>query len=165
MSWAQSHAMASGTLLAQLSYDSAVRALDLQERALEQLRARTSTLLAASSVTASFLGLQATQHATSGTLGAFALVSLAGSVGLCAYVLLPKSDLVFSLSAPTMYEELIEFDDDNELRKRLIYWLEVYWLRNQRHIDTLDRCYFCATMSLLLQLVFWSWILLDHLVR
>jgi hypothetical protein len=76
-----------------------------------------------------------------------------------------KTDLVFSLSAPAMYEELFGLNDDDELRKRLIYWLEVYWLKNQRHIDILDRCYFYATISLLLQLTFWSWTLLDSLVR
>jgi hypothetical protein len=162
MSWAQSHTMASGTLLAQLSYDSAVRALDLQERAVEQLRARTGTLLAASSLTASFLELQATQHAVGlGTLGALALISFAVSIGLCVYVLMPKTDLVFSLSAPTMYEWLFELDDDAELRKRLIYWLEAYWQKNQRQIDTLDRYYLCAAIALLLQLVFWTSTLLD----
>jgi hypothetical protein len=49
--------------LAQLSYDAAVRSLDLQERAVEQLRARTATLLAASSLVASFFGAQTIQHA------------------------------------------------------------------------------------------------------
>jgi hypothetical protein len=41
------------SILAQLSYDAALRALDLQERAVEQLRARTGILLAASSLTTS----------------------------------------------------------------------------------------------------------------
>lgn len=44
--------------LATLSYQAAVRALDLQERAVDQLRSRTGTLLAATSLTASFLGGQ-----------------------------------------------------------------------------------------------------------
>lgn len=44
-----------GGSLAELSYDAAVRALDVQERGVEQLRARTGLLLAASSLTASFL--------------------------------------------------------------------------------------------------------------
>jgi hypothetical protein len=151
--------------LAQLSYDSAVRALDLQERAVEQLRARTGTLLAASSLTASFLGLQADQRTGGlGTFGALALISLAGSIGLCVYVLLPKSRLVFSLRAPTMYEGLFELaDDDEEVRKRLIYWLEEYWQGNQRQIEILDRYYLGAAVTLMLQLVFWSCALLDML--
>lgn len=129
---------------------------------MEQLRARTGTLLAASSLTASLLGIQAGQRTGGlGTLGALALLSLASSIGLCVYVLLPKRHLVFSLSAPRMYEELFGLRDDEELHKRLIYWLEVYWQNNQRQIDSLDRYYLCATISLLLQLVFWSWVLLD----
>src|SRR6266576_383300 len=76
--------------LAQLSYDAALRALDGQERGLEELRARTGTLLAAASLVASFLGAQAIQRADSfGTLEALALVALAVSVGACTYVLLP----------------------------------------------------------------------------
>jgi hypothetical protein len=79
------------SVLAELSYAGGVRALDLQERAVEQLRSRTGTLLAASSLTASFLGAQTIQH-TNGLeiLGGLALVSLAASIGLCVYVLLPK---------------------------------------------------------------------------
>jgi hypothetical protein len=68
------------SVLAELSYDAGVRALDLQERGLEQLRARTGVLLAASSLTASFLGAQTIQHESGlGVLGGLALVSLAAS--------------------------------------------------------------------------------------
>jgi hypothetical protein len=42
--------------LAEIAYESAVRALDKQERVLEQLRARTGIVLGASSVAASLLG-------------------------------------------------------------------------------------------------------------
>jgi hypothetical protein len=150
-------------MLAELSYNAAVRALDLQERGVEQLRSRTGTLLAASSLTASFLGAQTIQHANGlGTLGALALLSLAASIGLCVYVLLPKKGFVFSLSGPKMYESLFEFaGDDEEVRRRLIYWLESYWTVNQSKIDDLGRYYFGAALALMLQLVFWSWALAD----
>jgi hypothetical protein len=149
--------MSSG-VLAELSYDAAVRALDLQERGVEQLRARTGTLLAASSLTASFLGAQSIQHADGlGALGALALVSLAISIGLCVYVLLPKRGFVFSLSAPRMYESLFDFmDDDEEVRRRLIYWLEDFREDNQDKIDNLGRYFLGAAVALMLQLVFWS---------
>jgi hypothetical protein len=71
--------MSSG-VLAELSYEAAVRALDLQERAIEQLRARTGTLLAASSLTASFLGAQAIQH---GKLDRSLRIRLATQERLC----------------------------------------------------------------------------------
>jgi hypothetical protein len=123
----------SSRALSGLSYDAAVRALDLQERAIEQLRARTGTLLTASSITASFLGAQAIQHANGlGVLGVLALVSLACSIGLCVYVLLPKKGFLFSVSATTMYEELFEYaDDEGEVQRRLVYWLEEFWKANQ----------------------------------
>jgi hypothetical protein len=148
-------------VLAELSYDSAVRALDLQERAVEQLRARTGTLLAASSLTASFLGAQTIQHTGGlGALGVLALISLVSSIVLCVYVLLPKRGFVFGVNAPTMYETLYEIGKNEEqLRRRLIYWLDEYWKANQTGIDVLDRYYFGAAIALTLQLVFWSWAL------
>ena len=145
--------------LAQLSYEAGVRALDLQERAVEQLRARTGTLLAASSLTASFLGAQAIAHSSGlGALGGLALVSLAASIGLCVYVLLPKKELTFSLNAPQVYEQLYEVrDDEEEVRRRLAYWLEEFWQANQIKIDELGRYYLGAAIALGAQLVFWSW--------
>ena len=100
--------MMSASLLAELSYDAGVRALDLQERAVEQLRARTGILLAASSLTASFLGAQTIQHESGlSVLGGLALISLAASVLLCVYVLLPKQVFEFSLNAPQVYESSV----------------------------------------------------------
>jgi hypothetical protein len=52
----------SSSALSELAYEAALRALDIQERGVEQLRARARMLLAASSVTASFLGAQTIQH-------------------------------------------------------------------------------------------------------
>jgi hypothetical protein len=129
--------VAVSTVLAELSYDAGVRALDLQERAVEQLRARTGTLLAASSLIASFLGAQTIAHRSGlGVLGGLALVSLVASIGLSVYILLPKKEFTFSLSAPQMYEQLFAVrDDEEEVRRRLVYWLEVYWQANQDRID------------------------------
>jgi hypothetical protein len=68
--------MRASSTLAELSYEAGVRALDLQEeRGLEQLRARTGILLAASSLTATFLGAQAISHTSGiGVLGGLALL-------------------------------------------------------------------------------------------
>jgi hypothetical protein len=152
--------MPRSTLL-ELSYDAAVRALDLQERGLEALRSRTGTLLAASSLTASFLGAQTIQR-TGGVdvLDGLALIALAASIVLSVYVLLPKRGFVFSLSGPTMYERLFDVgEDDQEVRRRLVYWLEEYWDANQAKIDDLGRYFFGAAVALTAQLVFWSWAL------
>jgi hypothetical protein len=145
------------SVLLQIGYESAVRALDLQERAIEQLRARTGTLLAATSLTASFLGAQAINR-TNGleTFGVLALLSLVISTVGCIYVLLPKSGFVFGLNAPVMYETLFEFaEDDDEVRRRLVYWLELFWSDNQSKIDSLGRFYAGAAIASMFQLLLW----------
>ena len=143
--------------LAELSYAAAIRALDLQERSLEQIRSRTGTLLAATSLTASFLGAQSIAS-TKGlsTLGAMALVALATSILTCIYILLPKRGFIFSVSGVRMFESLFEFKDDaDEARRHLVYWLESYYKDNETRIDRLGRCYATAALALALQVVLW----------
>jgi hypothetical protein len=70
----------------------------------------------------------------------------------------------FSLNAPHVYERLFEFrDDDDEVKRRLAYWLEEYWQSNQDKIDELGRYYFAATIALMCQLLFWAWALADNI--
>jgi hypothetical protein len=149
--------MASNTL-AQLSYEAALRSLDLQERAVEQLRARTATLLAASSLTASFLGAQTIQRVGGlGMLVALALILLVASVGLCTYILVPRRAYSFGVGGRDVYESLAEFsEDEDEVRRRLVYWLAVFWRANQTELEELDRYYLAAAAALVLQLVLWT---------
>lgn len=151
--------------LINLSYDAAVRALDLQERALDQLRARTGILLAASSLSASFLGGQTIQHESGlGALSGLALVSLTVSVLVCVYVLLPKEGFEFSLNAPQVYETLYEFrDDEEEVKRRLVYWLKELWQTNQDKIEALGTYFFVAAVALVLQLLFWAFALASNI--
>lgn len=122
-------------------------------------------MLAAASVTASFLGAQTIQHTGElGTLGALALISLAVSVLACTYVLLPKAGFVFSLNAAAIYETLFPLaDDDQEMRRRLAYWLEGFWQANQDKIEPLSRFVFAAAVGLILQFALWSWALADRI--
>jgi hypothetical protein len=147
----------------ELSYEQAIRALDLQERGIDQLRNRAGVVLTAAAVTASFLGAQTIQHTTHlGILEILALASLAGSICLSIYVLLPKRGFVFSVSAPRVYERLYGEDPD-EARRQLLYWLEDYWSANQDKIVNLGRFFFAASMALVFQFVFWSWALIDRI--
>jgi hypothetical protein len=143
--------------VSELSCEAAIRALDLQERSIDQLRGRAGTVLVAASVTASFLGAQTIQQADGlGVLGGFALVSLVSSICLSVYVLLPKEGFVFSLNAARVFEELYGLDPE-EAERRLIYWLEGYWKENNEKLETLGQYFFAASLALILQLVFWSW--------
>ncbi len=61
-----------------------------------------------------------------------------------------------------MYEGLFEYaDDEGEVQRRLVYWLEAFWRANQDKVDNLGRYFFGAAVALLLQLVFWTWTLVD----
>src|SRR4051812_27835529 len=139
------------------AYETALRSLDVQERALAELRSRTGTLLAASSLTASFLGAVTVQHTKHLHLfEILAIVALAVSIFLSVYVLLPKRGFVFSLNAVTLYEALFGLEHESEVDRRLAYWLEDYWHANQVNVDTLGRLSFIAAIALVLQLVFWA---------
>ena len=69
----------------------------------------------------------------------------------------PKEGFVFSLNAPGVYEELYSLgDDEDEIKRSLMYWLEDYRRANQDKIDRLSEFYFGAAVALVAQLVFWS---------
>lgn len=147
----------------ELSYEQAMRALDLQERGVEQLRTRAGIVLAASSVTASFLGAQTIQRGNGfGALEVLALVALAASICSSVYVLLPKEGFVFSVTAPRLYEELYG-ESPEEAHRRLVYWLEGYWQENQGKVEVLGQYFFAASLALVAQFVFWSWALTDRI--
>ncbi len=148
--------------LSELSYSEGIRGLEVQERTVDQLRSRTGLLLAASSLSASFLGSEAIQHQRTGLniVSVLALVSLVISVGLCVYVLLGKTGLVFSLDPAEMYEALYAHrEDEDEMQRRLAYWTHTYWRSNDARLKILTRWFTGAATALMLQLVFWSWAL------
>ena len=60
-----------------------------------------------------------------------------------------------------MFEELFGVEDEEEMRRRLVYWLEEYWVSNQAKIGELSQFFFAAAVALVLQLAFWSWALAD----
>jgi hypothetical protein len=63
------------------------------------------------------------------------------SIGASLYVLVPKSDLVFSLAGSAVFEELFAFRDEmDEVHRRLAYDLDRFWRRNDGKL----RCLFIA---------------------
>jgi hypothetical protein len=108
-------------------------ALDKQDAVLSELRARTGTLLAASSIVSSFLGATAIGRDGLSGWGVVALGGLAVSLALCVAILLPRSELSFSIDGPRVYEDLYELRSDAlEVHQRLAYDLRRRWLENQR---------------------------------
>src|SRR5438552_1063258 len=113
--------------LSQLAYELSLNGLERQERVLDELRARTGTMLAASALAASFLGVRAADGGER-LLAGLAIAAFAASIGSGTYVLLPKPGLIFGLRGSALFER--EFEDVTQIGetyRRLAYWLEGYY--------------------------------------
>lgn len=138
---------------ARLSYEASLRSLDKQEGLLDELRARTGLLIAASSLAASFLGQPALAHAGT-ALVVLALLAFALSVGSSLYVLMPKRGLVFSLAGSVLYEGLFDFRDDMaEVYRRVTYELDRFWESNDVRLQRLFLAFRVAAIALGVEVV------------
>jgi hypothetical protein len=144
--------------LAKLSYELSLRTLTQQESSLNELRARTGTLIAASSLVTSFLGGTAIAHGGFDAWSILALAAFVLSIGLATWVLLPKEKLVFSVYGSVLFEDEIAADvfEIGETHRRLAYWLDGFHSRNEAKIDGLFTCYRAATVALLVEVMFWT---------
>jgi hypothetical protein len=141
--------------LDQLAYELSARALERQERKLDELRARTGILIGVSSLAASFLGARAAD-AGSGLLTFVALGSFVASILLMALILMPVDALIFSLRGTALLEA--ERDDPRgltETYRRLAYWVEMYLDDNEPLLNARFRRYRWATALVVVQVVLW----------
>jgi hypothetical protein len=137
-----------------LAFEAALRGLDKQERLLEELRARTGVLLAASSLAASFLGQQAFKDPHPGGLAVLALAAFVVSIVTSVYILLPKKELIFSESGSGLYEGLYEVREDlAEVYRRLAYDLDRFWDGNDVKMRKLTRVYGLAAGALVVEIL------------
>lgn len=140
--------------LERLAYESALGALEKQERVLDELRPRTGVLLAASSVATSLLGGRAV--ATGGSVVIVAAMLAFGLlVAASVVVLVPRRDaFTFSLSGPQVYEGLFAFrGDPNEIYRRLAYDLHRFWGANDTRIQPLFGAFQIACAALAIEIV------------
>lgn len=144
-------------LLAEISYQSAVHALGQQESALNELRSRTGTLLAAEALTTSFLGAAAIQHGALELPGRLAIACFGVSLAISLFILLPWRGLRFSLSGLALYRSLHACgEDEEEVHRRAAYWLEVLWSGNEVLIARLYPLFTMSVVVLALELVLWA---------
>ena len=133
-----------------LAYEAAQRALDKQERLLEELRSRTGLLLAAASLAASFLGREAFDRDPKRGLALLAVVTFLLAVGASVYILLPKRDkFVFALVGAGLYEGLYAVRQDlGEVYRRLAYDLDRFWDDNDAELQKLFTSFRVAAAAL-----------------
>jgi Mn-containing catalase len=135
----------------------ASEALDKQDATLSELRARTGTVLAASSIVASFLGATAISRDGLSVWSIAALVALGATLVLCVTVLLPREDVSFSVDGPEVYEELYEWRDDlPEVHRRLAYALKRQHAHNQKAVEGLFDRFRLACATLGAELLLWA---------
>jgi hypothetical protein len=137
-----------------LAYEASLRGLDKQEGYLEELRARTGVLLAASSLAASFLGPQAFSHPEPRGLVAIALLAFVASIGTGVFILVPKTDLIFAQAGVGLYEGLYALRDDMpEVYRRLAYDLGRFWESNDEKIQRLVRAFTLSAAALVIEIL------------
>jgi hypothetical protein len=84
-----------------------------------------------------------------------ALVAFGRSVVLCIYVLLPKDGLIFAVDASEAYEALYQVrDDDDEIDRRLAYWLQSFREGNHPTVQRLTKAFELAGFALLAEIGF-----------
>jgi hypothetical protein len=138
-----------------LAYEAAQRALDKQERLVDELRSRTGLLLAAASLAASFLGREAFGGDPKDGLAILALAAFLLAVAASVYVLLPKGErFVFAMVGAGLYEGLYEVKDDlAEVYRRLAYDLDRFWEDNDVELQKLFRAFRLAALALSVEIV------------
>lgn len=141
--------------LEQLAFETAQRGIDRQDEVLRELRARTGTLLAASSIATSFLGSQALDDGGRSALLIAALVAFGVTIAASVYTLIPRTDqFVFSLGGSSVYERFYALREEMpEVYRRLAYDLDRFWDENDLHLARLFRAYRLGAIALLVEVV------------
>lgn len=137
-----------------LAFEASLRALDKQERVLEELRARTGVLLGASSLAAAFLGQSAFGNPAPVLFAILALAAFVVSILTSVYILIPKHDLIFAEVGSGLYEGLYAVRDDMaEVYRRLAYQLDYFWESNDTTIMRVYRAYGTAALALVVEIL------------
>jgi hypothetical protein len=138
-----------------LAYEAAQRALDKQERLLEELRSRTGVLLAAAALGASFLGREAFAGDPKRGLAIGALAALLVAIAASVYILVPKANkFVFAVVGAGLYEGLYAIREDlAEVYRRLAYDLDRFWDGNDNEMQKLFAAFRLAALALVVELL------------
>jgi hypothetical protein len=143
--------------LALLAYELSQRMLAQQEMRLDELRARTGTLLAASSVATSFLAPRAIDRNGIDTLALLTLTAFAVSVIGSVSILILNPRLVFGVRGTRLFkEERAREESIADVHRRLGYWLELFFDQNQATVDRLFLVYQLAAVAVLAEVILWT---------
>ena len=114
----------------ELAYAQSVRALDHQERAVDELRTRTGVLLAAASIATSFLAADTLKDDKLDALAVLALLCFGIVVVLALAILWPRREWRFKLGATVLLEDWADeprSGDATAMRRFLAETIEHNW--------------------------------------
>jgi hypothetical protein len=146
-----------------IAFDAAKSGLERQGQALDNLRSRAATLLAAAAIVTSFLGAQALEDPR-GQRGiedwewaaVVAFVLLAGSV---IFVLLPrKKKWVFGMNATKLIREYVEAEPPaelDEMQRDLALHLQKHFQKNGDRMERLYWAFRLGCVFLTVEVVAW----------
>jgi hypothetical protein len=121
---------------------------------LDELRARTGVLLAASSVSISFLGREALEGPGRALAVGVAVCAFIVSTAASIYVVLPRRALVSAIGGSRVYDQWDSEDASlDEVHWRLAYDLSAFCDANDRDIDRLVRAFAVSAAALTVELV------------
>ena len=137
---------------AKLAYEASLRALDKQEDVVEELRARTTVVLAAASFAVSVGGEAAVRASPIPAAGAVVCSIFALSLSL--YVLLPQPRLQFAIHGqPILGEHYDSRNDVAEVYRRLVYDLTRIWYANDVIVGRVTTAFRWSAAALSLEIV------------
>jgi hypothetical protein len=144
--------------LAELIYEQAQKALEQQERQVNELRQRMGTLLGAAALTASFFGTAALGRDGASLPVILAGVALAVTVLSSLFALYPYK-MEFATDARRLYDALQSEQDPERLHLLLAFGLRDVRTKNGRRVDWLARSLSIAALGLVTQIACWTWAL------
>lgn len=146
----------SAPMLEELVYSAAQRALDQQSTALSDLRTRTSTLVAAATLSASFLGAAAIGRNTPAWAAVLAMAAFLLTGAFAGGVLWPAR-VSFALDADRVHEELDPDREDPEAYLlRAAYGLRDVYLVNKTVIEWRELVFRLALIALGAETLLWA---------
>ena len=144
----------------ELAYSEALRAIESQERMLNELRSRTGILLTGASIVTSLLGARALTAGELDVLGSIALVAFIVVVGCCVWIVLPRrKSWRFSLAASTLIEDWAEEPRSGDFTAMIRFvatTLESNYRKNEDLLENLYAWFTGAAVLLGVEVVAWA---------
>lgn len=141
-----------------LVYQEALRAIGKQESALDELRSRSGTLIAAAAIVTSFLGQDQLKDGVSSSAEVVAVVSFVAATILPLLMLIPTGDWRFQFGTKALLRDYVERDPPMplpEIQRWLAVHTESNYDHNARKLDRLYLVFALAAFALIIEVVAW----------